>query len=183
MAYHRPLVVLPVAVLLAAGTAGCSGTPTPLQPAATGQPTAPVTEQPTETPTEQTTEQPDARATGGGSGDGTSRTARGELVDGFPTDVVPVPEGATITLSSLVRDGDVLAVSVAGETTASAEEVIGAARRRLREQGFDEAEAPQPDGGAAATFVRSDGAENISVTVLPEDGVSRFTVGGQLVTG
>jgi hypothetical protein len=111
-------------------------------------------------------------------------TASGELVPGFPTDLVPVPAGATVLVSSAQpqADGSVqisLNVSTAQETDA----LVEAVRAPLLVAGFVEVAPTQPDPSLAAqtSFTRSDGAELLLVGVLDRDGTRTMTLGGRVV--
>ncbi|SDQ78864.1 hypothetical protein [Quadrisphaera sp. DSM 44207] len=105
---------------------------------------------------------------------GTGSSAGG-VVEGFPTDLVPVLPGATVTSTSAVPVGDLQQVSLTAATTAPAEEVLAFYRERLLAAGF--AETPNAQG---ATFTRGGGQEDLRVAVVSAGGQQQFTVGGTI---
>lgn len=108
-------------------------------------------------------------------------TAAGDLVDGFPTGLVPVPEGAEILLSSAQPGVDgAVDISLNVRTDQEAAELMDAVRAPLLAAGFAEAPPAQPDPSLAAqaSFARSDGSEFVLVGVLDRDGVRTMTLGG-----
>jgi len=111
-------------------------------------------------------------------------TAAGELVDGFPTALVPMPDEAEILLSSaLPRDGGAVEISLNVRTEQPAEELLAAVRAPLLAAGFAEVPPAQPDPSLAgqASFSRAEGAEFVLVGVLDRDGVRTMTLGGVVV--
>lgn len=115
--------------------------------------------------------------------DDATRAAVGELVEDFPADVVPLPEGAQITLSSVVEGDGVLEVSLAGESELPADGILEFYRDALVAQDFTEVDGALPEGAVGATFGRGDGTELLTVSVVPVEGLQRFTVGGIIATG
>lgn len=106
--------------------------------------------------------------------------AVGELVAGFPTDVIPVLAGSSVTLSTLVPGEGVRQVSLSGTTSAPAADVLAYYRAALAGQGFAESSAPAPAGVLGATFSRGDATDLLTVVVTTVGDVQQFTVGGQL---
>lgn len=110
-------------------------------------------------------------------------TAVGAVVEGFPTDLLPVPPDAEVLVSSAqpLDDGR-LQVSLNLRSTADAGALLESVRAPLLGAGFAEAAPPDPEPGLAAqaTFARADGAELIVVGVLDRDGVRTLTLGGTL---
>jgi hypothetical protein len=104
----------------------------------------------------------------------------GEVVEGFPTDVVPVLPDAEISLSTVVPADGVRLVSLAGSSALPAEEVLAFYRDALVAQGFTETASAVPSGVLGATFSRGDATELLTVTVATADDAQQFTVGGQL---
>ncbi len=108
-------------------------------------------------------------------------TATGRLADGFPTQLVAVPEGAEILVSSAkpAADGTVqISLNVRSEQDAAG--LLEAVRASLLAAGFTESPPSQPDPSLAAqaSFARSDGAEFVLIGVLDRDGVRTMTLGG-----
>ena len=104
----------------------------------------------------------------------------GGVVAGFPADVLPVPAGATVLLTSAVPAGDRLQVSLSGRTSVAPESVLETYRTSLVGAGFAESPSAGAPGALASTFTRGDGAELVSVVVVPDaqGGAAAFTVGG-----
>jgi hypothetical protein len=110
----------------------------------------------------------------------------GDLVEGFPIDLLPVPGDAVILVTSAVPvgDADVQEVSLNLRTSATADEILELYRTALTEAGFDEVTAETTDSDLAAevTFVRSGGDEVVTIGVLDVDGARTVTIGGRVRT-
>jgi hypothetical protein len=110
----------------------------------------------------------------------------GELVDGFPTDLLPLPDDAEVLVTSAVPVGgaDVKEVSLNVRTAAGAQEILELYRAALVGAGFTEVPptTTQTTLAAEAVFTRSGGDELISVGVLDVDGARTLTVGGRVRT-
>ncbi len=161
--------------MLAAGaTAGACSTSAPGRLDPTG--TAVATVAPAPAPTE--TLLPDDTVA--------THSAVGELVDGFPADLVPVPDGAEVLLSSaLPVDGtDLTQVSLNLRTGQDAAGLLAAVRAPLVAAGFTEGTPPVPEPGLAAqsTFSRGDGSELLVVGILDRDDERTLTLGGRVRT-
>ena len=106
--------------------------------------------------------------------------ATGTLAEGFPTDVVPLLPGSTITVSTVTPSEGVRTVSLSGTTATPAEEVLAFYRAALIGQGFVETAGPQAAGFPTATFSRTSGADLLVLAVTTLEGVQSFTLGGAL---
>lgn len=108
----------------------------------------------------------------------------GDLVEGFPIELLPVPGDAVILVTSAVPvgDADVQEVSLNLRTSATAEDLLALYRTALTEAGFSEvpAETPNSDLAVDVTFVRSGGDELVSIGVLDVDGARTVTIGGRI---
>lgn len=176
--------VLTALVLL---TAACGGAPSADGSAATLG--APGTAERGTTATETSTSTADAAEAGtdaAGTGPGPESSAVRSVVEGFPVDLLPLPEDAMILVTSAVPVGDseVQEVSLNLRTRVAPAEVLALYRESLTGAGFTElpAEAPHDELAAEATFVRSGGDELVSVGVLDDDGLRSVTIGGRLRT-
>ena len=108
-------------------------------------------------------------------------TATGRLADGFPSALVPVPEGAQILVSSAKAAADgTVQISLNLRTQQDAAGLLDAVRGPLLAAGFAESPPSQPDPSLAAqaSFARSDGAEFVLVGILDRDGQRTMTLGG-----
>lgn len=105
----------------------------------------------------------------------------GGLAEGFPTDLIPVPEGSEILMSAAEPDPEtgLTAVSLNLRSVLGTEDLVAAYRTPLTAAGFAET-ATDPGAGLAAssTFVRGDGSEVLTLGVLDRDGVRTVTIGG-----
>ena len=109
----------------------------------------------------------------------------GDLVDGFPIDLLPVPRDSVILVTSAVPVGDsnVQQVSLNLRTAATAANLLELYRTALVEAGFTEVpDTSASDLAVEATFVRSGGDELISIGVLDVDGARTVTIGGRVYT-
>lgn len=110
-----------------------------------------------------------------------SGTAKGSVVEGWPSSVVTLPVGTTVGSTSISSSGNVLQLTADGIVGTSQEDVLGAFRQSLVGQGFWSEDAPAPDGALAARFVRGTDTVTVSVSVTGT-GVSRFQLLGSLHT-
>ena len=111
----------------------------------------------------------------------------GELVKGFPDDLLPVPRDAVILVTSAipVGDADVQEVSLNLKTSLTAQDLLAMYRTALVEAGFTEAEPsanPQTGLAVESVFTRSGGDELVSIGVLDADGARTVTIGGRIHT-
>lgn len=158
------------AALCLATLTGCSPDPAPEPSAATVVSSAPA---PSASPTDEALL----------SGEVDAGTAVGTVVEGFPTDLLPVPADAEVLVSSAQPVGDGrLRVSLNLRSGADAVSLLESVRAPLLAAGFTEAAPPDPEPGLAAqaTFARTDGAELLVVGVLDRDGLRTMTLGGTL---
>ncbi len=113
-------------------------------------------------------------------------TAVGELAPGFPADLLPVPPGAEVLVSSAepAADGR-LRISLNVRTPQDTAGLLEAVRGPLLAAGFAEAAPPAPEAGLAAqtSFARSDGTELLVVAVLDRAEVRTMTLGGTVAVG
>ncbi len=108
-------------------------------------------------------------------------TATGTLAAGFPTQLVPVPKGAQILVSSAQAAADgTVQISLNVRSDQDAAGLLAAVRAPLLAAGFTESPPTQPDPSLAvqASFSRSAGAEFVLVGILDRDGQRTMTLGG-----
>lgn len=181
----RPGSVRAVALALALPllVAGCStgaDRAEPLTEAATAAPATAASKAPS-TRAERTAEEPLVTATPD------EHSQVGDLVDGFPADLLPVPADAAILVTSAapVGDADVQEISLNLRTSSSTTELLTLYRDALVAAGFTEVAADPPLTGLSAevTFTRSGGDELISIGVLDVEGGRTVTIGGRVRTG
>ncbi|TVU63210.1 hypothetical protein FQP90_09445 [Paenarthrobacter nitroguajacolicus] len=108
-------------------------------------------------------------------------TASGEMVDGWPADIVSLPPGTTIGSTSVSTSGNVLQVSADGIIAKPQSEVLGSFRQSLVSHGFWSETAPAAEGAVAERFVRGTDTVTVSVSTTGT-GASRFQLLGSLHT-
>ncbi len=184
---RRGATIAAVLALVATAVAGCAGddagdadTASAADSAAAEETTALAAPEATLTPTPDSPEplvtaEPDAYS------------QVGDLVDGFPIELLPVPGDAVILVTSAVPvgDADVQEVSLNLRTAATPAELLELYRGALTAAGFSEVTSDTSDSDLAAqvTFVRSGGDEVVSIGVLDVDGARTLTIGGRVRTG
>jgi len=111
-------------------------------------------------------------------------SAAGALVPGFPVDLIPVPDGAEILVSSAVPLGDngVHEVSLNLRSPATAAALMGIYRASLLAAGFLEVAPTGIQAGLAeeSTFTRSSGDEILVVGILDQNSARTVTIGGRV---
>ncbi|MEJ5913439.1 hypothetical protein [Pseudokineococcus sp. 1T1Z-3] len=187
-----PLVAATLAGVL--GVAGCTadeGLPTPegsLTPASPSTSASPgASTSPSDAATASTPEPTETGATDGPTETGApadpspTGVAVGGLVEGFPSDVVPVPPQAEVTLSNAVEADGGRTVALAGRTDASAEDVVAFYTEALTSQGFTATTPPGVDGASVTTFTRGQGATDLlTLSVTSSQAGQDFSIGGRL---
>ena len=111
-------------------------------------------------------------------------SAAGALVPGFPVDLIPVPDGAEILVSSAVPVGNngVQEVSLNLRSPATAAALMGVYRAALLAAGFLEVALTGIQAGLAeeSTFTRSSGDEILVVGILDQNSARTVTIGGRV---
>ncbi|MBI4943066.1 MAG: hypothetical protein HY830_20160 [Actinobacteria bacterium] len=114
---------------------------------------------------------PDAVAPSG------SGTATAGLMAGFPTDVIPLLPGATVTASAVRTSGDRLEVSLSGTSTKSADAILAFYDKTFRKQGFESTDGRTlAPGTGGRIYARGD--EVLLVAVEGAGARRSFSVGG-----
>lgn len=177
-----------LALGLALAAAGCAGASTPAAPVPVPSPSTVATA------TAGTADAaPGAAAASGGSSGGPAdlvtstpdqHSEVGDVVDGFPVDLLPLPPDAIILVTSAVPVGvaGVQEVSLNVRTPATAAEIMDQYRGALVGAGFVEVPVASTSLAAESTFTRSGGDELVSIGVLDADGVRTVTIGGRVRT-
>jgi len=110
----------------------------------------------------------------------------GDLVDGFPIELLPVPGDAVLLVTSAVPVGEstVQEVSLNFRTDDTVDEILELYRSALLAVGFSEIPptSAQSELAAETTFVRSDGSELVAIGVLEVDGGRTVAIGGRVET-
>ncbi|WP_239078567.1 hypothetical protein [Cellulomonas marina] len=105
----------------------------------------------------------------------------GALAEGFPADLVPVPEGAEVLVSSAqpVEGTDLTSISLNLRSPADVAALVAALRDPLLAAGFTETSTAPPAGLAAqSTFARSEGGELLVLGVVDDGDTRTATLGG-----
>lgn len=163
----RAAAVAAVAVTVL-GAAGCT-TSSPGVATATGSTAVTASPSPTETLL---------------PGADSPHSAVGKVVDGFPVDLIPVPDGAEVLVSSAepVEGTDLTEVSLNLRSQADTATLLAAVSAPLVAAGFVAGAPPAAEPGLSAqsTFSRADGSELLVVGILDRDGVRTMTLGGRV---
>lgn len=176
----RRAALAALALLVCLGGSGCSADePDPAPPADDSE--VSVLAAPEETP-EASASSPEPLVTG----EPDEYSEVGDLVDGFPIELLPVPGDSVILVTSAVPVGDaaVQEVSLNLRTAATAPELLDLYRTTLTTAGFAEVTSETADSDLAAqvTFVRSSGDEVVSIGILDVDDGRTVTIGGRVRT-
>lgn len=177
---RRGQLLAAAAVSTALFLGACSGTAAPEGPStapATGTAPASATAAPAATATGTAAATPSA----GSTGTPTAQTAVKELVAGFPSTVIPLFKGAEIQTSSLEKTSPVSMASLTATTTAKPADILAYYTQTLAAQGFKAQPGDAVDGVPLKTYVRADGQEIVTVSVVVTSGTSTFTVGATLL--
>ncbi|MFJ5958510.1 hypothetical protein ACIQC5_21435 [Paenarthrobacter sp. NPDC092416] len=108
-------------------------------------------------------------------------SAQGELVDGWPGNILVLPPGTTIASTGISVSGDRLQLTADGIVDLTQDEVLGSFTQSLAAHGFWTEPAPAVEGAQAARFVRGTDTVTVSVSTTGT-GASRFQLLGSLHT-
>ncbi|WP_258067270.1 hypothetical protein [Arthrobacter sp. GMC3] len=161
---YRPAATALAAILL---LSGCSGAPSPT-PSTTS---SPVTTQ------SSTASAPPSTA----SATPTAESAVKELVAGFPTQLIPLMPGATVTSSSLQRSTPLSSAALTATITATSADVLTYYTKVFTDQGFTAQPGDAVDGLPLKTFVRADGQEIVTVSVVQSGETATATIGANVL--
>ncbi|WP_449372486.1 hypothetical protein [Arthrobacter psychrolactophilus] len=104
-----------------------------------------------------------------------------ELVAGFPTTVMPLMKGAQIQGSSLQHGQPVSLASLTATITAPSADVVSNYTKVFTDQGFKAQPGDSVDGVPLKTFVRAEGQEIVTVSVVQTGATATFTLGATLL--
>lgn len=90
-------------------------------------------------------------------------TTQGSLVAGFPSSVVPVPDGVVVVTSSVSGQGTRVQATLLGSSAAAPADVQAAYAGALAREGFAGAPTATADGSTAVTYSR--GVDGVVVSV------------------
>lgn len=105
-----------------------------------------------------------------------SGSAEGEVVEGFPRDVIPVAPDSEVESTSLAVEGDRVQAGLSASSTNAAEAVIEHYRAAFTALGLTERETDAVAGSTALVFTR--GPDNITLTVAERADGTAYTVVG-----
>jgi len=103
-------------------------------------------------------------------------SAEGEVVEGFPRDVIPVAPDSEIENTSLAVEGDRVQAGLSASSTTTADAVIEHYRAAFTALGLTERETDAVPGSTALVFTR--GPDNITLTVAERADGTVYTVVG-----
>jgi hypothetical protein len=100
-------------------------------------------------------------------------------VAGFPTRMVPVPPGATVTASAVEPAAGVLKVSLTGTSPASVQQILDFYHSTLLGEGFTATSGNVLPAGASGAAYSRGGDTELLIVAVADDGVRRsFSIGG-----
>lgn len=104
-----------------------------------------------------------------------------KLVAGFPATVLPLMKGAEIQASSLEHSTPVSVASLTASVKAGSADVLAHYTKVFTDQGFTAQPGDAVDGVPLKTFVRAQGQEIVTVSVVQTASTATFTVGATLL--
>ena len=167
--------VLSTVVLLSA----CSTPTTPVESATTKDSAATTTAAAAASPA--TSPPPSSTSPATSSSAPSAESAVKELVAGFPSTVLPLMKGAEIQASSLVHGSPVSVASLTATVKATPATVLTSYTTVLTKQGFKAQPGDAVDGVPLKTFVRAEGQEIVTVSVVQTGSTATFTLGATLL--
>ncbi|WP_157157433.1 hypothetical protein [Diaminobutyricimonas sp. LJ205] len=110
-----------------------------------------------------------------------SGSAQGELVAGFPSDLLPIATEDAVARSSVTTEGNHMQAGVEASSPRSATEVIAYYQATYATLGLAAREIEAVSGSTAYAFARGD--NTITLTVVPATSGSTFTLFGAFRAG
>ncbi|WP_104175401.1 hypothetical protein [Arthrobacter sp. Y81] len=108
-------------------------------------------------------------------------SAQGKIVEGFPADALPFPEGTVVVSTGVSAADAVLQVTADAISAAGQDSVVGHFQQRLSTLNFWSEPAPAAEGQRSVRFVR--GSDSITLTTSTTGtGSTRFMLLGNLHT-
>ncbi|MFQ4150425.1 hypothetical protein AAGW05_17360 [Arthrobacter sp. LAPM80] len=104
-----------------------------------------------------------------------------KLVAGFPSTVLPLMKGAEIQSSSIAHAVPVSQASLTASVTASSADVLAYYTKVFTDQGFKAQPGDSVDGVPVKTFVRAEGQEILTVSIVQTAATATFTLGATLL--
>ena len=110
-------------------------------------------------------------------------SAVGELPEGFPSDLVPVPPGAEVLVATVapVPGTKLVAISLNVRTSQSTDDLLDAVEEPLRDAGFEPTDSTTDDPALAARSALAGPRDQwVMIGVLDQDGGRTMTLSGQV---
>lgn len=104
-----------------------------------------------------------------------------ELVTGFPATVLPLMKDAQIQASSVEHAEPVSTATLTATVTAPSADVVTHYTKVFTDQGFKAQPGDAVDGVPLKTFVRAEGQEILTVSVVQTGATATFTLGATLL--
>lgn len=111
----------------------------------------------------------------------TAETALKELVAGFPTKLIPLIKGGQVQTSSILRGTPLTTVSLVSSVTAKPADVLSYYTKVFTDQGFKAQPGDSVQGVPLKTFVRANGQEVVTVSIVATGQTSTLTVGANVL--
>lgn len=110
-----------------------------------------------------------------------SGSAEGELVAGFPSDLLPIATDAAVSSSSVTTEGNRMQAGVEASSPRSATDIVAYYQAAYAGLGLSAREVAAVSGSTAYAFARGD--NTITLTVVPAASGSTFTLFGAFRAG
>lgn len=104
-----------------------------------------------------------------------------ELVAGFPAGVLPLMTGAQVQSSSIEHAEPVSVASLTATVTATSADVLAYYTGVFTAEGFTAQPGDSVDGVPIKTFVRAEGQEVVTVSIVQTAATATFTLGATLL--
>lgn len=122
-------------------------------------------------------------ASSGASATPSAATAVKSLVAGFPSKLLPLMPKAEIQSSSLQNTTPLSVASLIATTSAKPAEILDYYTKSLTSQGFKAQPGSSVEGVPLKTFVRAQGQEVVTVSVIQTGSTSTLTLGANVLPG
>lgn len=124
-----------------------------------------------------------AQSTAGGSSTATPTAAAAvkEIVAGFPSKLIPLIKGGEVQASSIQRSTPLSVASLTASVTAKPADVLAYYTKVFTDQGFKAQPGSSVEGVPLKTFVRANGQEIVTVSVVQTAQTSTVTIGANVL--
>ena len=136
---------------------------------------------PSPAPSTSTATTPAASATATSTTSATAESTVDAIVQGFPSKLIPVMKGATVTSTSLDRATPLSTASMTATSNATSAAILAYYTTVFTGQGFTAQPGNAVDGVPTKTFVRANGQEIITVSIAQSGSLATITIGANVL--